>query len=134
MIVSQAILPLIGVLVGAGLQYLFAKALEQRRQATLLRMQAYVDYFKAFALVAQQGRSEDRLAMVADAKVRVCIYGSSSVIRELADFERAGALASSPNGVAIIVRLLRTMRRDSGSNNRGIADKDLERIALGHRT
>jgi hypothetical protein len=86
-----AILSLVGVLLGAGLQYYFGRTLEGRKQLALQRSQAYVDYFKAVASVAQHGRSKDNLAQTADAKVRVCIYGSPTVIKHLSAFEATGA-------------------------------------------
>lgn len=44
---STAILSIIGVLVGASLQYLFTRYLETQRQRRELRTQAYLDYIKS---------------------------------------------------------------------------------------
>jgi hypothetical protein len=85
-IILTTILSLLGVSLGAGLQYYFGRTLEGRKQLTVQRSQAHVDYFKAVALVAQVGRTKDNLAMATDAKVRVCLYGSPDVIRYLSAF------------------------------------------------
>jgi hypothetical protein len=130
-----AILPplgvLLGVTLGAALQYYFGRTLEGRKQLALQRAQAYVDYFKAVALVAQHGGGKDHLAMVADAKVRVCIYGSPTVIRCLSAFESAGAVINTTDGAAAIMELLRAMRNDTGMGDSGIGQQDFQRIVLG---
>lgn len=134
-----AVLSLVGVLLGAGLQYYFGRTLEGRKQLALQRGQAYVDYFKAVALAAQQGRSKnslavserDVLAQVANAKVRVCIYGSSTVIKHLSEFEAIGAVINSAASETIIVNLLRAMRQDTGMGDGGVSQKDYHNIILG---
>jgi hypothetical protein len=42
-----AILPVVGVLVGASLQYFFSRYLEVQRYQRDLRTQAYLDYIKS---------------------------------------------------------------------------------------
>jgi len=128
-----AIFSLCGVLLGGGLQYLFGRALESRRQLTLQRSQAYVDYFKAVALIAQNGRSKDNLSMAADAKVRICIYGSGKVIKHLSDFEATGANTKSLEGQAVIVGLLAEMRKDIAKDSNAIGEPELQSILFGPR-
>jgi len=126
-----AALALIGVLLGAGLQYVAGRALEGRKQLTLQRSLAYVDFFKAVALIAQHGGTKENFAMAADAKVRVCIYGSPSVIGILRDFEMTGAVLDSPDAARIITELLKEMRKDTGMDCRGISEGDLQKILFG---
>jgi hypothetical protein len=52
-----------------------------------------------FAALAQT-RSSESLALVADAKTRICTYGSEKVVFALAAFERAGASAVTTEGAA----------------------------------
>lgn len=129
--VLTAILPLIGVLIGASLQYLFGRTLESQRHLTLQKGQAYADYFKAVAMLSTQGRSKDALSLVADAKTRVCIYGSVGVVQRLGSFERAGARVSPGKGQAAITELLKTMRKDMGVSGNRIDEDDLHRILFG---
>src|SRR4051794_7300139 len=89
------LLPVLGVIIGASLQYFFSKSGEKRKQLEALKTQAYVDYLRSVAQVAQleRGASSKRaeaLAASADAKTRICIYGSAKVIDALASFEKAG--------------------------------------------
>ena len=48
-----AILPVVGVLVGASLQYLFTRYLETQRYQRDLRTQAYLDYIKSVSGLAR---------------------------------------------------------------------------------
>jgi len=129
--VTTAALALVGVMVGAGLQYASSRALEGRKQLILQKSSAYVDFFKSVALIAQHGPSRDLHAMAADAKVRVCIYGSPKVIRILRDFEASGAVLNSSENYRLIAQLLREMRKDAGMNCKGITEDVLQRIVFG---
>ena len=71
----DAILPLVGVLIGAGLQYFFGRTLELQKQLALQKVQAYADFFRAMSASATQGQTMETLALAADAKTRACIYG-----------------------------------------------------------
>jgi hypothetical protein len=122
---------LVGVALGGGLQFLFGRALEARRQLTVQKSQSYVDYFKAMALVAQGGTTRDNLALAADAKVRVCIYGAPDVVDHLRRFEDVGAELDNPISQNVIVDLLRAMRRDIGRDDRGLHDEALRHILFG---
>ena len=125
-----AIFSLFGVLLGGGLQYLFGRALESQRQLTLQRSESYVDYFKALAL-ARNDRSREILSMAADAKARICLYGSINVIECLYDFEAAGANTNSSNGQDAIIRLLKEMRTDIRKNVRFVNESHLREVLFG---
>lgn len=129
---TTAALALLGVMIGAGLQYASGRSLEGRRQLTLQKSSAYVDFFKAIAHIAKHGPSGGLLASAAEAKVRICIYGSPEVVRILRDFEASGPALVSPKSQAIISKLLKEMRKDSGMNCKGIAETDLEDIVFGN--
>jgi hypothetical protein len=46
---ALAILPLIGVVLGAGLQFLLTRATAREQQTATLRSQTYADYLRAVA-------------------------------------------------------------------------------------
>ena len=131
--IITALLSIAGVMLGAGLQYYFSRTLESRKQLALQRSQSFVDYFKAIALIAQHGRSPEHSAMLADAKVRVCIYGSAAVVKLLRDFEGVGSVLNSVECMTLIAELLAEMRRDAGMGETGIDREDLRRILFGSR-
>jgi hypothetical protein len=128
---SSAILALLGVLIGAGLQYLFGRTLESRKQLALQKSQAYADYFRSFAALAAHGQTKESLAGAADAKTRVCIYGSPDVMRRLVEFENLGSAADSDESRMVIARLCKDMRRDIGMKDAGLDEHDLYRILFG---
>jgi len=125
-----AILPLFGVVVGAALQFIFGRNLETRKQLVLQRAQAYADYFKGFAGLAQK-RNADDLSLVANAKTRICIYGSKPVVRALAAFEAAGSTASTPEGRIALMVLLQAMRLDVAQEPAGVQPDEMSRVLFG---
>ena len=71
-----AILPLMGVVIGAILQFWLSRAAERDKHAADRRSQAYADYLRAVAAAAHLGSDEDwRDAHrdIADAKARMAV-------------------------------------------------------------
>ena len=131
------ILPLIGVLAGAVLQFYFTRYLEAQRHRRELRTQAYLDYLKSVSGLAHlndpHGSQEsDLLAGAADAKARICLYGSAEVIKEFAAFEQLGALLSSPSEQRCFVAMIAEMRKDSG-NKSPVSIEDIRLLLLGDK-
>ncbi len=124
---------LCGVVVGVGLQYLFGRALETRKQMALQRSLAYVDYFRAVATIAQNGRSKETLSIAADAKARICIYGSARVIERLWAFEATGANTVSEEGRSATVQLVTEMRADTVQDKHAISADNLQSILFGYK-
>ena len=106
-------LPLLGVGIGAILQYLFTRSAEVRKQAYSLRQQAYVDYLRALAQSGHASGPEDlgkaRL-LATDAKTRIAVYGDGAVLEALASFEEAGPSLTNPQSVERFLKLALTMR------------------------
>lgn len=125
-----AMLPLVGVFVGAGLQYVFGRSMDVRRQVELSKTQAYTDYLRAFAAIATSGRSKETIAQLTDAKTRICVYGGPKVIRLLGDFERAGAVSAGDN-MRLVASLVVAMREDAKVISSAPADADLGQILFG---
>ncbi len=71
------------------------------------------------------------IAMAADAKTRVCIYGSHAVIKQLSAFEQVGAKISSDESGQVVVHLLAAMRNDMGPFGRKIDEMDLHYVLFG---
>ena len=94
-----ALLPLLGVLVGAALQYWFSRTAESRKQIETLQRQSYADYLRAVAKVAHAQSAEARrtaVAGAADAKARIAVYGSAAVVEALAKLDEAGPILDNP--------------------------------------
>lgn len=125
-----ALVSLLGIAIGAALQYAFGRSLESRKQHGLQKAQAYTDFFHAVAALAQ-ARSADQLMLAADAKTRICIYGSDAVISKLDEFERAGATAGTDTGRAALVKLMQVMREDVINRRTSVELESLYRILFG---
>ena len=114
-----AILPMIGVMIGAILQYWFSRATEDHKNQQTLRTQAYVDYVRGvtgitFAQrVNNKEKEQESLILLVDAQARILMYGLKPVIQSLAEFYRKGKVLDTPERREDFITLCRNMRRDS---------------------
>jgi hypothetical protein len=74
----------------------------------------------------QGSQERDLLTKAADAKGRICLYGSKEVVQAFAAFEKLGAVVSSDQQRAAFAAMVIAMRSDSGSS----ADPGTENVAL----
>lgn len=134
---NTAIFSFIGIIVGASLQYFYSRHLEQQRHHRDLRSKAYTDYLKSVCdqanLAHDRHSPEEReiSAKTADAKCRICVYGSSDAIEAFARFERLGATMTSEVQCLAFARMVSIMRRDSLSKGLAVLD-DLQVVLLGN--
>lgn len=110
----NAILPLVGVVVGAAVHSWFTRSSERDKHAGNLRSQAYVDYLRAVAEAAHHGKDARRNA--ADAKARIAVYGSAEVVTALARFEESGATLGQ-DGRGPFLALVAAMRIGTAVGN-----------------
>ena len=116
---TATVLPIIGIILGATLQYLYSKSTEIHKQHFLAKNQAYIDYLKCVSELAKIAKSNnnkrkiDVSALLADAKMRICIYGSKKVVELLADFENSGAILNNQNTAKIFTQICNEMRNDN---------------------
>ena len=127
-----ALLTLLGIAVGAILSYLFTRSHEQEKHYRLLQTGAYADYLRCVAESAHLNLESDEASLfahAADAKTRICLYGSQEVIALLAAFEKEGGVINTPQQRSAFVRLVKAMRLNSRAE---IAD--IELILFGRAT
>ena len=135
---SAALFSFFGIIVGALLQYYFTKHLDGQRHHRDMRTKAYTDYLKCVSEqanlgVQRQSREGRELgSKTADAKCRVCLYGSSSAITRFAEFEKLGAAMGTQDQRTTFTRMVDVMRNDSSSGGQ-VELKDLEAVLLGVR-
>lgn len=128
---TVALFSFFGIIIGASLQYLFTKVLEEKRHYRDLRARAYADYVRFVSEAAHclvqpmSGEGRQLLAKITDAKARLCLYGSTEVVNNLAEFDRAGGEIKSYAQRQAFVQLLRSMRSEAD-----ITNSDLEAIML----
>ena len=124
-------LPLLSVVVAALLGYQSGRLLELRKQLVQQKGQSYGDYLKALSTSAVGTSPKDAILAATDAKVRICIYGSPSVIAKLGGFEAAGARIIDATTRALIAELIVAMRRDVGTGTSNIDNAHLNLILFG---
>ncbi|MCW6510299.1 hypothetical protein [Lichenifustis flavocetrariae] len=125
-----ASLSLIGVLIGATLQYAYGQRLEAKKLLSNQKALAYTDYFKAAAGLSQ-GRTADLLALTADAKTRICLFGTPDVVRALKDLEEVGAILSEPKGQIAMAAIMNAMRADLLGTRSVPGTSDLSAVLFG---
>jgi hypothetical protein len=106
----------LGVVVGASLQYLFTRFLEERRHRQSLQTEAYTDYIQAVAESRHIDLHAERasvFARLADAKTRICLYGSPEVITRLAEFESKGGVIGDGQQREAFMHVIEAMRGKS---------------------
>jgi hypothetical protein len=126
-----AILPLVGVALGALLQFWLSRGAEARKQLELLRSQAHVDYLRAVANAAHASSSDERRSAVtqaADAKARIAVYSTADVVHALARFEEAGPALDNARSTDFFLALVSAMRGPSHAD-----ENDLRAILIGPR-
>ena len=78
-ILLKSILPLVGVLLGVGLQYYFSRATEEKKQLESLRTEAYIDFLRSASGCSTYQRLNDPKKeseydfLMTDAKIRIAI-------------------------------------------------------------
>jgi len=128
----------IGIIIGASLQYVFTRHIEGQRHSRDIRSKAYMDYLNCVGELAQfrpaTGSHERKTldARTADAKSRICLYGSTKVVSAFSKFQELGASTSTTEQCDAFINMVSKMREDSGSktceNN-----KEISTVLLGIR-
>ena len=135
-VLITAIFSVLGIMAGAVLQYFFTRHLDRQKHHRDMRTTAYMDYLRCAAERANLGKqrqsSEGReiSAKLADAKCRICLYGSSSVVEAFARFEQLGSAMNTSEQRAAFIDMVTIMRRDSTDDHQ-IKSSDFETVLLG---
>jgi hypothetical protein len=136
--VNPALVSLIGLIVGAVLQFMFTRYLDNKKHQRDLRAKAYADYLQCVSehanLEHSNISSEGRQlrAKTADAKCRISLYAAPAVISAFANFERLGAATKTPEQCSAFTKMVIAMREDTlGSSS--VTQVDLEAVLMGVR-
>ena len=133
-----AFLSFLGVVIGASLQYFFTRHIENQRHIRDLRSKAYMDYLKTVSELANDRPKEnskeriDLMVRTADAKSRICLYGSKKAIHAFSRFEKLGAKLNTEDQHQSFTDMVSTMRLDSGSEI-GVEAQALQNVLFGVR-
>lgn len=136
--VITAILSLVGLVVGAVLQFLFSRYLDTKKHQRELRAKAYADYLLCVSEHANLGHQRQSTegrqlgAKTADAKCRISLYGAPAVISAFAKFEHLGATMNTDDQCKAFTGMVAAMRNDALGNS-SVKQTDLEAVLLGSR-
>lgn len=129
-------LPIVGLIIGASLQFFFSRKNENRKQQNLLKTKAYTDFLKANSGISISQKFSDKekemefFILLTDAKARICIYGSDSVINSIAEFERFGAILNDPKAYKLFTTIVSEMRNDN-LKDKNTDLNDISQLILG---
>ena len=135
---GTAIFSFVGLVVGAVLQFLFSRHLDNKKHQRDLRAKAYADYLQCVSEQANLGHQRNSTegrqlnAKIADSKCRISLYGAPAVISAFANFERLGAVMNTNEQCSAFTNMVATMRKDALGNS-SVAPADLEAVLLGSR-
>ena len=96
-----------------------------------MRLRAYTDFMSAASRIASARRSDDPrdavedLAALNDAKTRICVCASPSVVRSLAEFWERGGTLERESELLAFSRFCKDMRADLGNSRNDLHDFDL---------
>lgn len=133
---DTALLSLVGLIVGASLQYFFTRHIENQRHVRELRSQAYRDFLKSVCEYANYRPKKDSKEGIelaertAHAKSRICLYGSTKVIQTYSLWEELGPTMATEEQRAAFISMVKAMRADSGGEA-AVNTKDLQNVLLG---
>jgi hypothetical protein len=128
------IAPLVGLVVGAILQAHFAQKNNNHKNLSELQNKAYADFLNSASSIAVAQRYGDRekvtseLSKLADAKSRICVYGSSNVINQLANFIRQGGTLQTEQEILAFTRLCITIRSSVGMRRDAVFSTDISQL------
>jgi len=121
-ILQAAILSLITGLVGAVFGHLLSVRKSRRDELAGMELCAYSDFLKAISnLVSCRhiGRIDNDpsdLAVLNDAKIRICVCASSAVVEALENFWLQGGTLEREREIIAFTKLCRAMRESLGNN------------------
>jgi hypothetical protein len=125
---------LVGVVLGAALQYSFSQRAERKRNLDLRRTDAYVDLIRSVAalLSVDDKVPGDELRQVqnryAEARARIVIYGSPRVVSSLGAFLRMPASAQPGDLKVALAEVVKAMRLDGIGSREALDDQDIQQI------
>lgn len=132
-------LPLIGVIVGAGLHFVFSRSSELKRHERELRIQAYSDYLQSVgeaetaSASLDPGRKAEVFGRAIAAKARVCAHGHRSVIVALSKFEGDPSPGLTEQKKQYFLAFIEEVRKDIGALGPGLTQDSVEKILFGKK-
>ena len=129
---TGGLLSIAGILIGAGITYLLSIRAQRDNSLIEARNEAYSDYIRGVASLAAR-KSEEGKTIVADAKARIAIYGTSNVIAGLSQFDEVGATLASDKGQRAFLEVVLAMRKGSNGMSDSVEQRDIYDLLFGSK-
>jgi hypothetical protein len=130
---------LLGVAVGASLQYLYGRSGEAKRHERELRLNAYSDYLRSVGEMetlstgGDAAQRSDIIGRAIAAKARVCVNGSAAVVKALSRFEGESGQGLTPEKRRSLLAFIVTVRTEMGATGE-VTEADIDAILFGSGT
>lgn len=134
LVIFAPLIGLLGVFFGAWLQAHFTRKNNTNSKLAELQNKAYADFLNSASAIAvaqrtgNRARVEEEFAILADSKARICVYGHSKVIQELARFIRVGRTLQTESEILSFTRLCLRIRESVGMDNKTIDLPDISQL------
>lgn len=134
-----AIVGILGVVLGATVQFFFNRKFETSKQFKLLQTQAYVDFIKGVSGIGRSQFFKDKqkekefTILIAEARARISIYGSEKVVKKLAEFFRENDGTVSESGMDAFSELIQLMRGESAETPDLVSKNEINEVVFGKR-
>jgi hypothetical protein len=126
--ITSGLLSLIGALLGVLATHFLSDRRKRREELTEQKLKAYSDFINSASnIIAARrlGNTENNpleLAILNDAKVRICICGDKSVVQALTEFWEHGATLEREREIIAYTRLCMRIRESLGYKAHDLAD------------
>lgn len=134
LVIIAPLIGFFGVGFGAWLQAHFTRKNNINSKLAEQQYKSYADFLNSASAIAVAQRTGDRgrvdaeLAILADAKARICVYGHASVVKELATFIRAGGTLQTETELLSFSRLCICIRKSIGLGNEVVTSPDISQL------
>ncbi len=126
-ITIASLLSLLSAVIVATLAHLFSIKRKRQDELSEMRLRAYTDFINAVSRLVSARRTglkndelED-LAILNDAKTRICICADASVVEALVDFWKYGSTLEQEQEILAFTRLCLRIRESLGNKKNDIA-------------
>jgi hypothetical protein len=125
MSLTSALLPLLGIAVGAVLQFFFTRYLEAKKHHRDERAKANADYLRCVSEQANLSPNPN------SSEHKQLLYGAQAVVASFAEFERLDASMRTQEQRSAFTQMVQSMRKDAIGS--AATEADLEVLLLGAR-
>jgi len=122
----------LGILVGALLQFWLTRRVERETKYMELKLGAYVDYINGIARLAFAATSERAQALDqwTAAKTRICVFGDREILEAAARFEKTSKRLANLDAQNALTDLCQVMR-GHGIATGSVADAAISTVLFG---